>query len=386
MKKIFTLLLCTLLSAAGSVFAQAPKKVILEDYTGAWCGYCPRGLTYSNAIENQYPNVIPLGIHQGSSASSDAMATTYTNTLCGFLTTGFPTGGVDRYKFTGQTTVALSTNLWAQKCLTRLNTSAPLNVYINSTYNSSTRVVDVTVISNFVAGAVGDLRVHCLLVEDSVVGSGPGWDQHNYMGVGCGATDPSSPWYSFPCTITGYSHRHVVRQNLANYTWGEAGIIPDPAAPGQNYSKTFTYTLPASWDDSKMEIVAFVSRYGTADSSRYILNCNKVGLGGSVLGVPEPIAGTSKVSGLEQNYPNPFSDVTNINFTLAGQTSLTLKVYDILGKEVATLADEKLSGGRYQYVWDGTDQHGNLVPGGLYFYRLSTPTQVFTGQMTYIRN
>lgn len=384
MKKIFTnFILVTAL--AGSVFAQAPKKVILEDYTGAWCGYCPRGLTISNQIEAALPNVIPLGIHQGSGPSSDAMATALTNGLCTFLTTGFPTGGVDRVKWSGQSSVALSTNLWQNYCNQRLNASAPLNVYINSSYNQATRVVNVTVTSDFVAGTVGQLRLNCFLVEDSVTGSGAGYDQHNYMGVGCGATDPSSPWYTFPCNIPGYSHRHVVRTQLANNMWGEYSFFPDPIAAGQSFSKSYTYTLPATWDDTQMEIVAFVSRYGAADSSRSILNSNRVELGGSVLGISNP-SGPSLVTNLQQNYPNPFSELTNIQFNLGGNSRVSLKVYDLLGKEITTLVNEKLSGGDYTFYWDGRNQHGEKLNGGLYFYQLTTESQVFTKQMTLIRN
>jgi len=385
MKKISAFLFLSLF-LSGCLFAQAPKKVILEDFTGSWCGFCPRGLTYSNTIEAANPNVIALGIHQGSTPSSDAMATPFTNSLCAFLTNGYPKGGIDRFKMTGQTSIAVTTNLWSIACNSRLNSSSPLNVYLNSYYNSTTRLVDVTVTANFVAGAVGDLRVHCLLVEDSLTGVGAGWDQYNFMGQSCNFPDPSSPWFIFPCVISGYTHRHVVRHQMANDTWGESGIIPNPAVQGQDYSKTFSYTLPASWNDSKMSIVAFVSRYGASDTSRSILNANKVHLGGSVTGLSEPITGTSVISGLDQNYPNPFSEFTNINFTLQGSDHVTLKVYDLLGKEVSTIVDEKLSGGKYNYIWNGMGNDGRLASGGLYFYRLATSSQVFTKQMTFIRN
>ncbi len=383
MKKTITNILW-LAFLSGNLFAQAPKKVILEDYTGAWCGYCPRGLTVSNQVENLLPNVIALGIHQGSSPSSDAMATTLTNAICSGMTTGFPTGGVDRVKWTGTTSVGVSTNTWMNYCNQRLNASAPLNVWISSTYDQPTRLVNVTVTADFVAAATGSFRMSCLLVEDSVTGTGAGYDQHNYMGVGCGATDPNSPWYTFPCTITGYNHRHVVRTQLANNIWGEYSFLPPNITAGQTFTKSFSYTLPASWDDTQMEIVAFVSRYGTADSAKSILNSNRVELGGSVLGIsnPSPVA---TVSSLEQNYPNPFSDFTNIRFTLNGASQVTLKVYDLLGKEITTLASEKLSGGEYNYYWNGSTASGEPVKGGLYFYRLSTDNQVFTRQMTLIR-
>lgn len=384
MKKISTLIVVFTFTALG-LSAQAPKKVILEDYTGSWCGFCPRGLTVSNQIEATQPNVIALGVHQGASASSDAMATPYSNDVCNLFAAGYPNGGIDRVKFPGQTDVGQSTNLWAARCSQRLIVSAPLNVFISSTYNQTSRVVDITVTANFVAAANGDFRIHCLLAEDSLTGVGAGWDQHNYMGQGCSSADPSSPWYSFPCNIVGYNHRHVVREQLANDFWGEAGIIPASPAAGQNFSKTFTYTLPQSWDEDQMEIVAFVSNYGPTDADRSILNSNKVELGGTVSGISNPSNGIPVITGLEQNYPNPFSDFTNIKFQLAGADHVVLKVYDLLGKEITTLVNEKLSGGEYNFIWDGTNSEGTKVNGGLYFYRLSSGSQLFTGQMTLIR-
>ena len=69
---------------------------------------------------------------------------------------------------------------------------------------------------------------------------------------------------------------------------------------------------------------------------------------------------------LNQNYPNPFNPTTVISFqlTIAGQT--TLKVYDILGKEVATLVNEKLNPGTYGVSFDGSNYSS-----GVYFYKLA---------------
>lgn len=383
MKKISTLLILFLSITAG-IYAQAPKKVVLEDYTGAWCGYCPRGLSVSNQVEASKPYVIALGVHGGSGA--DAMKTPYSLAISNAIATGFPTGGVDRVKFAGQPAVAVSTNTWNNYCFTRYNAAAPLNVFISSTYNASTRVVDVTVTANFVAAASGDMRLSCLLVEDSVIGTGSGYDQHNYYGPGCGATDPNSPWYPFPCTIPGYSHRHVVRTQLANSNFGETGIIPAAVSQGQDFTKSFTYTLPPTWDDTKMEIVAFVSHYGATAADSSIMNANKTGLGGTVQAISTPANGIATITGLEPNYPNPFSDYTNISFTLSGSDHVSLKVYDLLGKEITTIIDQKLSGGEYNMGWDGTNNAGGLASEGLYFYKLTCGSQVFTRQMTLIRD
>ena len=70
---------------------------------------------------------------------------------------------------------------------------------------------------------------------------------------------------------------------------------------------------------------------------------------------------------LHQNYPNPFNPVTNIKFDLPKNGFVTLKVFDILGREITTLVNETLSAGSYETKWDGSS-----YPSGVYFYRLNS--------------
>ncbi|NOZ60659.1 MAG: T9SS type A sorting domain-containing protein [Calditrichaeota bacterium] len=75
---------------------------------------------------------------------------------------------------------------------------------------------------------------------------------------------------------------------------------------------------------------------------------------------------------LYQNYPNPFNLATVIHYQLSNKTSIhtTLKIYNLIGKEVRTLVNNIQSAGEYQAVWDGKDKYGNMVTSGIYFYKL----------------
>ncbi|MCC6551325.1 MAG: T9SS type A sorting domain-containing protein, partial [Ignavibacteriaceae bacterium] len=84
---------------------------------------------------------------------------------------------------------------------------------------------------------------------------------------------------------------------------------------------------------------------------------------------------------LTQNYPNPFNPVTMIEFALPEQSDISLKVYDILGKEIATLASGSYSAGRYTVPFDGTN-HAS----GVYIYKLSYGKgQSITRKMTLLK-
>lgn len=76
---------------------------------------------------------------------------------------------------------------------------------------------------------------------------------------------------------------------------------------------------------------------------------------------------------LEQNYPNPFNPSTTIEFSLPKSSSVTLKVFNLLGQSVASLANHSpYSAGTHKLVWDGRDAAGAGVASGVYFYRLTT--------------
>ena len=88
--------------------------------------------------------------------------------------------------------------------------------------------------------------------------------------------------------------------------------------------------------------------------------------------VTPPKSDTPLEFSLLQNYPNPFNPTTTIQYSLPFQGSngvksqrVLLRVYDVLGREVATLVDEAKASGHYQVTWDARD-----VSGGVYFYRL----------------
>jgi len=73
---------------------------------------------------------------------------------------------------------------------------------------------------------------------------------------------------------------------------------------------------------------------------------------------------------LAQNYPNPFNPETTIQFDLAVETAVSLRVYDLTGQVVQTLVRESLRAGSYTQLWDGTNAQGVKVASGVYFYEL----------------
>lgn len=72
---------------------------------------------------------------------------------------------------------------------------------------------------------------------------------------------------------------------------------------------------------------------------------------------------------LLQNYPNPFNATTIIRYNLPQRTNITIMIYDLLGRKVRTLVKDSKNAGYLSVFWDGNNDDGYPVPGGIYFYR-----------------
>jgi hypothetical protein len=73
---------------------------------------------------------------------------------------------------------------------------------------------------------------------------------------------------------------------------------------------------------------------------------------------------------LSQNYPNPFNPNTTINYQIPHTSFISLKVYDILGKEVATLVNEEKQAGTYEVEFPRRGEVTSPLPSDIYFYKL----------------
>jgi len=92
------------------------------------------------------------------------------------------------------------------------------------------------------------------------------------------------------------------------------------------------------------------------------------------------------VFALSQNYPNPFNPTTTIEFSIARAVPVDLKIYDLLGREVAELINSNgMNPGRYTIRWDGRNRFGQSVATGVYFYRLVAGDFVQSKKMVLVK-
>jgi hypothetical protein len=88
---------------------------------------------------------------------------------------------------------------------------------------------------------------------------------------------------------------------------------------------------------------------------------------------------------LEQNYPNPFNPSTTINYSIPEAGNVELKVYDILGNEVATLVNEYKSEGKYEVEFNSHSGEVRNLTSGVYIYTLRTGNYIQTKKMLLLK-
>ena len=254
MKKVLLSIfaLSTLALSAQTFVSTTPenKNIILEEYTGISCGYCPDGHKIGQQLHDANPNdVFLINIHTGGYATPQGPGTDFNTSFGAALgaqtgLTGYPSGTVNRHVFSG-TTTALSRSVWGSSSTQLLNQPSPVNVGIQSTVDMATNtlIVDIEVYYT------GTQTVTSNMLNIAVV-------QNNIEG-------PQSGMSLNPTSILqngNYNHNHMLRHMLTGQ-WGE---IISTLTPGTLYSNQFTWVMPADiagvdLDPTNIAVVAFVS-------------------------------------------------------------------------------------------------------------------------------
>lgn len=137
-----------------------------------------------------------------------------------------------------------------------------------------------------------------------------------------------------------------------------------------------------------------LSFYNPADtSSKYHWGLTDVGnllgnvldwFGAPKLGTKEE-ATLPKAYSLKQNFPNPFNPTTAIEYALPVKGLVKLTIYNMLGQEVRTLVNTAQEANTYRVVWNGLDNHGKMVPSGIYFYTITANNFSATKKMVFLK-
>lgn len=363
--KTFTIALLSLFILIENTFAQATKKVVLEDLTASWCGLCPEGkLTYDSIMTN-FDNVIGVGVHV-----SDPMS----NEITDELSKEYSGGGVnvfliDRHLFPDRNFVQFSFQYEpiAEKLAERLQSYSPVSVSFEELqYEEYSRELTVTVRADFHQNMSNqNMRFNLWLTEDSIMRNEGGYTQSSYFNdyEGHAYQGAGNPIYNFV-------HRSVLRKSLGGL-FGVEGSLPPTVQVGSNYQYQFKTILPPEWNIDQIYLVGLVQNHGEERTEQSILNAEDIRLKTYLTNEPlaTSIENTSSNASLQlyRIYPNPISDAPlQIVFNLASMRPIRLQVFDIQGRLIRTLRQEKINRGLHTVRWNLQDAKGNKVSSGQY--------------------
>ena len=248
----------------GPVPDSFTKKVLIEEFTGAWCGYCPSGAEIIELLMEENENILGVAIHSGDAMETPQayfLETTYQNM-------GFPSGMVDRIQFDGY--VSLNRGYWGYVSSLQSMKTAVCGLAIKSEVNGNNAAIEVHV--GFNDSLQGDYRLTTYLIEDKVTGSGYGYDQVNYYDG-----DSTSSFYGLGDPILNYEHNNTLRSVLSEASGNQ--IPTSNLIPGGEFVETYTVDI-SSYEKSNLHVIAFVSVAGSYFTDHEIMNAQKSKING----------------------------------------------------------------------------------------------------------
>ena len=168
--------------------------------------------------------------------------------------------------------------------------------------------------------------------------------------------------------------------NRVGYCVGDSGTILKTLDDGESW-----YQQVSGTNENLNKVFFLDSDFGFAVGNNGIILRTTTG-GGPVTNINTGNGNLVEFN-LQQNYPNPFNPVTKIKYNVPSMETncdaslhITLKVYDVLGNEVATLVDEEKPAGEYEVEFDG-----NNLPSGIYFYQLKSGSFISVKKMVLLK-
>ena len=300
------------------------RKVLVEEATGTWCGYCPQGAYYLEKLVHEYPDtVIAMAIH-----GNDPMESVAGNEiLTSFGITGFPSGMVDRKLYEGKDKLTLSASDWGNKVLNRINTPTPIEVEIDSVVlDKNDNVFRVYANYELIGKLRGDYSVNAYVLEDEIIS-----EQANYFSGADASQFPEDfPYCDLPDKIVDFEHNHVLRAS-SNGALGNEEVMPYEANAGEVFNHTFEIEASDDWNNEKLSFVVSIQANGVDLSEKEILNAEF----SYDYRVIEEIINTveeDKHSDISI-YPNPAKDYFNILLPASHDNS-AIEIYNAIGQKV----------------------------------------------------
>lgn len=302
----------------------APRKVLVEKFTGTWCGHCPKGAVLLNRIMDSTDYIVPVSIHQG-----DVMEIKEADSLIQFLQNGYPTAAINRRNIIGAAKPGVTLGLWPSSIVAEKQKVTPVNIQVDNRLNENKTELKIEIKVAFSTQMEGDFNLNFLITQHNVTG-GQNYTQNNFAHI-------EEQWpelFGKGEFISGYKHDYVLRK-LPLGPWGKEGLLPSKPVKDSIYE--FEFNVP--WDSMLQKfqsiVVAYVSERNPNPGFSEILNTDWKFVS-QVLSNQVFVSNVSNII----IYPNPANGQLNIKFPNENTKNL-ISIMDLQGRIVMEILLDK---------------------------------------------
>jgi thiol-disulfide isomerase/thioredoxin len=341
------------------------KQVIVEEATGTWCGWCPRGAVWMERLQDEYPDhFIGLAVH-----NNDPMANEDYDAGLGGLISGYPSAVVDRGADIDPS--AMQTDF-----LQRVVRNAAAALCVTATMSLDETEMIVTLTVEPTTEIDNDWKVAVALSENDVTGTASGYAQANYYSGGASGelSGAGHDWHTAanPVPASQMEYDHVARMIAPSFD-GMDDSFTEGGEVGETYSFEFVLDIDSDWDLDNIHIIGMLLDPDGEFDNGYQADYAQA-LTGECGAAPTGIVTARYEQEKLTVYPNPANNFVNIKADLTSNTQNELRVYDVMGRVVYSnvIADKA---GLFQVNLDLSQ-----VNTGVYMVELSDGASVHTAK------
>jgi hypothetical protein len=312
----------------------ADRVVVIEEGTGTWCQWCPRGAVFMDNLSKKYGDFYAgVAVHNGDPMT----VTTYDSGLGPLIGNSYPNALVDRGN-------AIDPADIEPDFLQRVVIPGNAVIVNGANWNAATRQLDISLTYTFTAAATSAWRMACVLTEDSVTGTA-GYAQANAYGGGSAGPMGGYELLPNPVPASQMNYNHVARE-IAPAFDGFPSSFPAVVNVGDTYTFNVSFVLPANRDINQMHIVGLLLDNTGAINNGSFSTVNEAVTNGFTTGT-NILIGINALAQPDidiQLYPNPTAGNSFLTLNLDQQEEVQITIVDMNGRTVAARNYGELNG------------------------------------------
>jgi len=322
------------------------KRVLVEEGTGTWCGWCPRGDVFMRAMAEKYPDhFAPVAVH-----NNDIMTLAEHDSSLGI--SGFPGAKVMR------NAEAINPSAIEEPILEGLTVDPYATMETGARFDEDTRLLDVQVDVTFPTGSFFGFTLGVIVTEDEVRGTTSDYDQRNYYSGGGSGVMGGYENLPDPVPAADMVYEYVSRALLGGYN----GISVQDFDVPEGGTKTFyfSYVVPEDYNTDHFNLIpVLIAPTGIVDNAGNSTLEDAIARGFVVSKTEDPVIAENT-----QVYPNPFSNNTNVELNLETPANVQINVVNAMGQNVAS-RNYGTQSGRQVFPFDGSN-----LSNGIYYMNI----------------